>query len=397
VVCHNTVQFFGDCVSVQPSTGPSYGNDVHGNDAAYCVDDGIEVDYNQANVRVWRNRVTNARMGVSVQPIRGGPAYIFRNEMFNLESVPIKMHNNTTGFFVVHNTGVKHGNGYGDNGAYWRNVVLRNNVFLGTRYAFEFTTLNTDGFRDLDYDAWGTSRTIGPGGPFFKWENVRYDTIVDLPPGVEDHGLEANFSDLADPNLPSNWDVGVAPGSSSLWLASGAPEIDAGVNLDNFNRPFVLDGQPDMGAFEVSQPLPTYGPRPKTPNFSNSAKTVSDPTPSDGEIIGYTIQLVNSGSALTETITVTDTIPVGMIYLPGSLTASSGVWDASSAPTLTWTGTVNGSDPVTLVYSAVVSSPSPQLLVNTAQVNAGTAGIFQLQATILTNGIPTYLAVIPKW
>ena len=105
VVCHNEVRNFGDCVSVQPSTGPSFANDVFGNDAAYCVDDGIEIDYNQANVRVWRNRVTNARMGVSVQPIRGGPAYILRNEMFNLESVPIKMHNDTTGFFVVHNTG----------------------------------------------------------------------------------------------------------------------------------------------------------------------------------------------------------------------------------------------------------------------------------------------------
>ena len=98
VVCHNRVRYFGDCVSVQPSTGPSFGNDVFGNDASFCVDDGIEIDYNQANVRVWRNRVMNSRMGVSVQPIRGGPAYIFRNEFFNLESVPIKMHNQTTGF-----------------------------------------------------------------------------------------------------------------------------------------------------------------------------------------------------------------------------------------------------------------------------------------------------------
>ena len=86
VACYNRVTYFGDCISVQPSTGPSYSNDVYGNDAAYCVDDGIEVDYNRANVRVWRNRVTNARMGISVQPIYGGPAYLFRNELFNLES-----------------------------------------------------------------------------------------------------------------------------------------------------------------------------------------------------------------------------------------------------------------------------------------------------------------------
>ena len=66
VVCHNHVRYFGDCVSLQPFTGPSYGNDVYGNDAAFCVDDGIEIDYNQSNVRVWRNRVMNARVGVSV-------------------------------------------------------------------------------------------------------------------------------------------------------------------------------------------------------------------------------------------------------------------------------------------------------------------------------------------
>jgi hypothetical protein len=130
VVCHNTVRHCGDCISVQPFIGPSYGNDVYGNDASCCVDDGIEIDYNQANARVWRNRVANARMGVSVQPIRGGPAYIFRNEFFNLESVPIKMHNYTTGFYVAHNTGAKHGNGHGDNGAMWRNAVFRNNLGL---------------------------------------------------------------------------------------------------------------------------------------------------------------------------------------------------------------------------------------------------------------------------
>ena len=69
------------------------------------TDDGIEIDANRANVRVWRNRVMNARMGVSVQPTRGGPTYIVRNEFFNLESVPIKMHNQTTGFFGGRPTG----------------------------------------------------------------------------------------------------------------------------------------------------------------------------------------------------------------------------------------------------------------------------------------------------
>ena len=255
VVCFNAVQHFGDCISVQPSTGRSAGNDVHGNDAAYCVDDGIEVDYNEANARVWRNRVTNARMGVSVQPILGGPAYIVRNEFFNLESVPVKMHNDTTGFIVAHNTGVKVGNAYGDNGAMWRNVTLRNNVFVGSRYAFEFTTVRDEGFRDFDYNAWGSTGPV----PWFKWEDVRYDHIEDLPAGVEDHGVEIDISDLVDAALPSDWDVDVPPGSRDLRPTAAQLE-DLGIQLPNLNDPFVADGAPDLGAFEAGESLPSYGP-----------------------------------------------------------------------------------------------------------------------------------------
>ena len=263
VVAYNRVRYFGDCISVDPQTGPSYGNDVYGNDVSYCVDDGIEIDYNQANVRAWRNRVMNSRMGVSVQPIRGGPAYIFRNEFFNLESDPIKMHNETTGYWVVHNTGAMNDNGQSDDGAMWRNAVFRNNLFLGTRYAFEFTTVPDEGFRDFDYDAWGTTRAIGsPSDPYFKWNNVRYSRLADLQAiGVEIHGVEALFGHLVNAALLPSWDVAVVPGSRDLRLVAGAPEINAGAILPNLNDPFVSDGQPDMGAFEFGQPLPVYGPR----------------------------------------------------------------------------------------------------------------------------------------
>ena len=261
VVCHNTVRYFGDCISVVPSTSDSYGQDVFGNDTAFCVDDGIEIDYNQANARVWQNRVTNARMGVSVQPIAGGPAYIFRNEFFNLESAPIKMHNDTTGFIVVHNTGVKVGDGYSDNGAMWRNAILRNNLFIGTRYAFEFTTVRDEGFRDFDYDAWGTTGEDSPGGPWFKWENVRYDRIGDLPTGVEDHGVEISLLELVGAALPDDWDVAVEPGVADLRLAAGASAMNAGVPLDNLNDGVTIVDQPDMGAFEYGFALPEYGPR----------------------------------------------------------------------------------------------------------------------------------------
>ncbi len=263
VVCHNTVRNFGDCVSLQPFTGDSFGNDIYGNDASYCVDDGIEIDSNRANVRVWRNRVMNARTGVSIQPIRGGPAYIFRNEFFNLENYPIKMNNRPAGFIVVHNTGAQNGNGHSDGSETWRNAIFRNNLFLGTFYAFEFTTVAGDGYRDFDYDAWGTTREDrGDSAPDFKWDNVRYDRLPNLQAiGVEVHGVEAAFAHLVNAPLPPAWDQAAVPGSRDLRLAEGAPEINAGVTLPNFNDDFVISGLPDMGANEFGQPFRSYGPR----------------------------------------------------------------------------------------------------------------------------------------
>jgi hypothetical protein len=264
VVCHNTVRQFGDCISVQPA-GPSYGNDVFGNDAGLCVDDGIEIDYNQANVRVWRNRVYNARMGVSVQPIAGGPAYILRNELFNLESKTLKLHNSPVGLVVAHNTGVKLGNAVHDtSSSLFRNALFRNNLFLGTSYAFEFVTVASDGYRDFDFNAWGTTRAGTSGEPHFKWNDVRYDALADLQSStldVEDNGIEAGFGDVETAVLPASWDIAVDPTTQDLRLSTGVEEIDAGTALGNLNDGFALSGAPDIGAFEAGQPLPSYGPR----------------------------------------------------------------------------------------------------------------------------------------
>ncbi len=260
VVCHNDVADFGDCVSVQPSTGPSWGSDVYGNFAHRCVDDGIEVDYNQRNVRVYMNRVFNARMGVSIQPVAGGPAYIFRNELFNLESKPVKMHNQPSGFFIVNNTGAMLGNGFtGQPG--WQNAVLRNNIFLGTRYAFEFTSASPGGFRDLDYGGWGTTREIDPGGPWFKWDNVRYDTVDDLPGRVEPHGTALLFDALRNAALPASWDVNVNPATRDLRPASGSAAVNRGTWVPNLNDRSGVVGRTDLGTHERGAAIPLYGPR----------------------------------------------------------------------------------------------------------------------------------------
>jgi len=159
----------------------------------------------------------------------------------------------------VHNSSAKNGNAYGDNGAMWRNVMLRNNVFLGTRYAFEFTTVRDEGYRDLDHNAWGTDQTDQPGGPWFKWENVRYDRIGDLPGGVEDNGIEIDFGDLVAAALPASWDIEASVGVHDL-RPTGTQLRNLGEQIPNLNDPFVTDDAPDVGAFEAGMPMPLYGP-----------------------------------------------------------------------------------------------------------------------------------------
>ena len=47
-----------------------------------------------------------------------------------------------------------------------------------------------------------------------------------------------------------------------MTLKAGCNAINAGAALPNINDRYVVDGAPDLGAYEVGQPLPTYGPRP---------------------------------------------------------------------------------------------------------------------------------------
>ncbi len=44
-----------------------------------------------------------------MQPVYGGPVYVFRNVMYNVAVEPFKLHNNPSGCLIFHNTSVKNG------------------------------------------------------------------------------------------------------------------------------------------------------------------------------------------------------------------------------------------------------------------------------------------------
>jgi len=132
------------------------------------------------------------------------------------------------------------------------------------------------------------------------------------------------------------------------------------------------------------------------PDFSRSTKTASNYVPDPGETISFTIRLIQSGTPSNETIQLTDALPAGLSYVPGSLSASSGVVDDSQAPILRWSGVLMEASQVTITYSVKVGAAATGTITNIAVINAGSAGQFNRSATITIGGRSIYLPFLRR-
>ena len=259
VVCCNRIRGFADAIDTF-STYPCSAIDIYGNEISECTDDGIELDYSEHNVRCFGNRLTNVFQGISVQPLHGGPAYIFRNALYNVTSETFKMHNAPSGALCFHNTSVKAGMPlvlY--SGAAVRNCILRNNLFVGTagNYAYETTAPMRE--CDFDYDGFG-----GQWKQFLKWNGRRYRSLADAQAaGLYRHAVRVDPAALFQSGLlpPADATRQFTPKANDLRLKAGSKALDAGAPLPNVNDGF-QGKAPDLGACEFGQELPHYGPRP---------------------------------------------------------------------------------------------------------------------------------------
>jgi hypothetical protein len=259
VVCYNRVSHFADAIDTF-SNYPCAAIDFYGNEISECTDDGVEMDYSEHNTRCFDNRLTNCYQGITVQPIHGGPVYVFRNAMYNVVVETFKMHNAPSGGLFFHNTSVKAGMPL----VLWTselvsNCMMRNNLFVGTtgNYAYE-TTAPMRGC-DFDYDGFA-----GRWKQFLKWNRRRYNTLADAKSGapvyrhavrVRGEGLFASgVTPPADPKKQSEIRL------NDLRLKAGSAAIDAGAVLPNVNDGF-RGKAPDLGAYELGGELPHYGPR----------------------------------------------------------------------------------------------------------------------------------------
>lgn len=263
VVCFNRVKGFRDAISTMEDTGTvdQHCIDIYNNDVYLGADDGIEADFCMSNCRIMRNRLTNCFVGLSSQPGLGGPTYFIRNSMYNLTYAPYKLHRHSRGDVILHNTVVKVGDGMACfAGEPFDFAFFRNNLAIGGP-----STVNWG-----DYGAGrGMAAYIASHGPHcsFDYDAVgTYQTAFNARIGgrsftaAEPHGVRVDMNVFKGVPFP----IQPVPelGAQDLRPVPGARVVDAGVRIPNVNDGFT-GMAPDIGAYELGQELPIYGPRPR--------------------------------------------------------------------------------------------------------------------------------------
>ncbi|MBX7136345.1 MAG: hypothetical protein K1X83_00070 [Oligoflexia bacterium] len=302
-ICNNDIRSFYDAIDTYDG-GTTYAYaansvDIHHNLLLDQTDDGIETDGSRRNIRVFRNLIANSFNGISAQPNYGGPNYIFRNEIYNVNDKPFKFHNlvvnsvylRPSGSFVFHNSTNAYKAAWHTGGVAagdWGNSYMRNNLFFdndpgdGTYYSIEGTYYidqfikNGAWYPYFDYNGWAPQSSASY---VIKLNNVRYKTFnAACDSTVADDFCSATGNSRHDKivtkaqcvKVENVWGEGnghtaiaYRPGDWDFSLVNGAAAIDAGVRLPNLNDDY-LGANPDLGALEKGAAKPLYGPRPLT-------------------------------------------------------------------------------------------------------------------------------------
>ncbi len=260
-ISYNTITDFGDGISTDGSPyKTSYCLDIHNNWINRVVDDAIEVDGMVSNTRVYENRCYNARVGVSMAPVYGGPLYVFRNEIVNMEGSAFKMNRSPYGLHISNNTVVNSENGMSSPSG-WRHVSFKNNVVVSGRYTFEEYALITTANIDWNYNGYYSSRGGNASEPWFKWDNTKYDDLMDLQSNtnVESNGATLSLSDFMLISIPTSYDQEVLYTDYDLSPQMSGGQKDSGTTIENMTSRYVIDGLPDMGAIEMGGLAVEYG------------------------------------------------------------------------------------------------------------------------------------------
>ena len=128
------------------------------------------------------------------------------------------------------------------------------------------------------------------------------------------------------------------------------------------------------------------GPR---PDLTTSKKSASSDGADPGEVLTFTIQLNNTGGLVSETVFLADTVPAGLNYVPGSLTATDGTSDDSERPILRWQGVLTFAGTITITYLVSPTGSVSGTIVNQAFLTGDA-----IEALTLTDAIVVARSVL---
>jgi hypothetical protein len=256
--------------------------DFYNNYITNSHDNPIEADGSMHNIRIMRNMLINhPSHAFCNQPTLGGPVYWIRNIAYNLPGGAVRLTNGAAGAIFYNNTILSETTVQGASNIHWRN-----NLMLGQNSAPMIFSVNTfTNYTSSDYNGFRQN----PGAEnAFQWSSPPATVAADFTSPEHNARLEtrafpalAEYSKATGQDAHSvlvDYDVFVnvrrldAQDSASvqkLYKASdsdfrlkpGSAAVDRGIAL-----PGVTDGfagrAPDLGALEVGQPPPHYGPRP---------------------------------------------------------------------------------------------------------------------------------------
>jgi hypothetical protein len=95
-------------------------------------------------------------------------------------------------------------------------------------------------------------------------------------------------------------------------------------------------------------------------------------------------------------IRLTDTVPDGLSYVSGTLTATAGTVTDIAAPTLRWSGVLSPTRDVTVTYAVTVSATAPRVITNTAVITVPGYQAISRTATLWANPYGFFLPVVMR-
>jgi hypothetical protein len=302
VVAHNYVAHFHDGIDTEmygmpdgshAIEGPNYpprefwdrrpnAIDIYNNYITNAHDNSIEMDGSMHNIRVMRNMLINsASHPMSTQPSTGGPIYFIRNIAYHAPGGSTRLTAGSPGVFFYNNTILTETSGGASANVHWRN-----NLMLASNAQPAIFSVNTNtSYSSSDYNGFRPN----PGNEAFRWNSPPSN----VPRILADGSGPAKLEERAYPTLQAYSQATKQDQNSVLVdydifmkvnrldakdlttvqrlykaedfdfrLKPGSAAVDRGVAIPNVTDGFAGKA-PDLGALEVGQPAPTYGPRPR--------------------------------------------------------------------------------------------------------------------------------------